>query len=215
MTLVRGGCSSTPNPELIAVQDIVVWDSHPLALGATPTQVYIDGIPQIEKPVVLQKSASAQHPPIVPSFEAETESTLAYTGLPPIDVDTSSSDTVVFRNVSSVWMRYGWDVRKVFSRASVSDEGTVVVRNGAVECYSECDLILYRGRVVEINLDGGSISPALVSTGSSIGLQAIAMEDSTTDGSIVDVLSGKVPSMLNGEVIQAVDGLQFGTRNAL
>ena len=34
---------------------IVIWDSHPLALGATPRQVYIDGIPQLEKPQELNK----------------------------------------------------------------------------------------------------------------------------------------------------------------
>ena len=35
--------------------DIVIWDWHPLALGATPRQVYIDGIPQLEKPQELNK----------------------------------------------------------------------------------------------------------------------------------------------------------------
>ena len=34
---------------------IVIWDSHPLALGATPRQVYIDGIPQLEKSQELNK----------------------------------------------------------------------------------------------------------------------------------------------------------------
>ena len=193
----------------------MVWDSHPLALGATPKQVYIDGIPQIEKPVILEKPGSAQYPPIVPSFEAETEATLAHTGLPPIDVDQSTSDTIIFRNVSSVWIRYGWDIRKVFGRTSGSDEGTVVVRNGSLDCYNECDLTLYGGHIMEVDLAGGSISPALVSMGASIGLQVIPSEPSTSDGSVNDALSGSIPSLLEGEVIQAVDGLQFGTRDAL
>ena len=193
----------------------MVWDSHPLALGATPKQVYIDGIPQFETPFILEKPASAQYPPIVPSFDAEMEATLVHAGMPSIGVDTSTSDTIIFRNVTSVWMRYGWDVRKVFSRTSPSDEGVAIVRNGTIECYSKCDITLYRGHVMEVNLAGGSISPALVSIGSSVGLQVIASEPSTSDGSVIDSLSGKVPSLLDGEVIQAVDGLQFGTRDAL
>lgn len=30
--------------------DVVLWDSHPLRLGATPTHVYIDGISQLAEP---------------------------------------------------------------------------------------------------------------------------------------------------------------------
>ena len=30
--------------------DIVIWESYPLALGVTPRQVYIDGIPQLDHP---------------------------------------------------------------------------------------------------------------------------------------------------------------------
>ena len=33
--------------------DIVIWDSHPLALEATPRQIYIDGIHQLENPQEL------------------------------------------------------------------------------------------------------------------------------------------------------------------
>ena len=40
--------------------DIVIWDSHPLALGATPRQVYIDGIPQLENPQELTKLSKFQ-----------------------------------------------------------------------------------------------------------------------------------------------------------
>src|ERR1700734_3270270 len=47
--------------------DIVLWDSHPLALGAAPIQVFIDGIglfdaKAVEKKV-LQKAEIRQAPP--------------------------------------------------------------------------------------------------------------------------------------------------------
>ena len=36
--------------------DVVVWQSHPLSIGAAPAQVYIDGIPQIDSPVLRSRS---------------------------------------------------------------------------------------------------------------------------------------------------------------
>ena len=47
--------------------DFIIWDSHPLALGATPRQVYIDGIPQLEKPQELNKPSKFQTLPKTPT----------------------------------------------------------------------------------------------------------------------------------------------------
>ncbi|KAF8750742.1 Carbohydrate esterase family 9 protein [Rhizoctonia solani] len=54
--------------------DIVIWDSHPLSLGATPQQVYIDGSPQLDEPFVL--------------------------GLPEL-LGSRNPDTIIFKNVGS------------------------------------------------------------------------------------------------------------------
>ena len=70
--------------------DIVLWDSHPLALGATPQQVWIDGIAQLghaspvpppSAPPVLvgppkQGPAFAEAPP-VPTWDAERAEAVA------------------------------------------------------------------------------------------------------------------------------------------
>lgn len=39
--------------------DVVVWDSDPLSVGATPVQVWIDGTSQFESPVELSKQDEA------------------------------------------------------------------------------------------------------------------------------------------------------------
>lgn len=59
-------------------------------------------------------------------------------------------------------------------------------------------------------------SPALVSFGSPLGLQEISGEPSTYDGVVFDAF-GEVPAIIGGDqsVIRAVDGLQYGTRDAL
>ena len=53
--------------------DLVVWDSHPLALGATPKQVYIDGIPQLKNAYNVEKSRAFQVTPQVPNYDQEAE----------------------------------------------------------------------------------------------------------------------------------------------
>ena len=53
--------------------DVVLWDSHPLRLGATPRQVWIDGVIQLgadEKGVVVGKGKNGsewQDVPAVPN----------------------------------------------------------------------------------------------------------------------------------------------------
>jgi imidazolonepropionase-like amidohydrolase len=55
--------------------DIVLWDSHPLSLGATPRQVFIDGIPQLDGTIV-EKSKVLQSAPKTPNFDKEAKLTL-------------------------------------------------------------------------------------------------------------------------------------------
>ncbi|KAG8897875.1 hypothetical protein FRC00_003701, partial [Tulasnella sp. 408] len=83
--------------------DIVVWDSHPLSLGATPSQVYIDGIPQIEKPVKVPKPEALQHPPKAPSWDKEAKDAVKYRGLPPLK--GNKAEEVILYNIKSVWER--------------------------------------------------------------------------------------------------------------
>lgn len=190
--------------------DIVVWDSHPLALGATPSQVFIDGIPQISHPYISKKPASQQHAPKTPNFDREIKETLEYEGLPPLDPQTRSHGAVLFRNVSSFWTRDESGV------SAVQSPGNVLVRGGAIVWSgSDAEVTLDDG-VLTVDLHGGSISPALVSAGSMLGLQEISSEDSTTDGEVFDPLSMNIPSILGEHVLmRAADGLQFGTRDAL
>ncbi|KAL0072430.1 hypothetical protein AAF712_000193 [Marasmius tenuissimus] len=199
--------------------DIVIWDSHPLALGATPAQVYIDGIPQLDNPYVIRKPDSFQQVPKVPNFDKEAREAVKYQGLPPLTPRKSSHQIVVFTNVKSVFTRSGAGIQKTFSSAR-RDLGNVVVQNGKITCYGECvrDHFIEDPHTTIVDLEGGSIFPALVSYGGPLGLEAIKSEPSTNDGEVFDPLGGKpVPSVLGGDsaIVRAVDGLQYGTRDAL
>ncbi|RPD56487.1 composite domain of metallo-dependent hydrolase [Lentinus tigrinus ALCF2SS1-7] len=206
--------------------DIVLWDSHPLALGATPQQVWIDGIPQLSSPHTITKPSAFQHVPKVPNFDDEAKETLEYDGLPPLEPKKSVSSTVVFANVSSVLMRSPESPHGVSEIASAQSDGALfaVVRGGRLVCVdsptSECvqsALSDDEAGVELVDLEGGSISPGLTTVGSPLGLGEIFSEASTQDGTPADSLSSSIPSLAGGSnaLIRAVDGLSFSTRHAL
>jgi hypothetical protein len=190
---------------------VVIWDSHPLTLGATPLQVYIDGIAQLDNPTSKLKAAELQIPPTPPNFDQETKETLAHDGLPPLNIENITSQKIVFTNVSALWLKNGYSVEQVYEDAPLH----VVVKDGRVECAGHCSDSLDSDSMM-IDLRGGSIFPALVATDTQLGLQEIRSESSTNDGSIIDPLSvTEVPDIIRDAVPRAMDGLQFGGRDAL
>ena len=199
---------------------MVIWDSHPLSLGAAPAQVIIDGIPQINPAFPASKPASSQRAPRSPNWDTEAKTTLEYDGLPPLEPQRSTKGLVVFTNVSSVWVQDPKTSSIADLLASTAEIGTVVVNAGRVVCSGAeeaCATYTTATGAVHINLEGGSLQPGLISAGSTIGLQEIAMEASTTDGVAFDGLTADVPALAGGAgyIPRAVDGLQFGSRDAL
>ncbi|KAF5393438.1 hypothetical protein D9757_000630 [Collybiopsis confluens] len=200
--------------------DLVIWDSHPLALGATPIEVFIDGIAQLKSPFKLEKPSAFQKPPRVPNFDKEAQLTLQYDGLPPLN-PIKGKKYVVFTNVTEVFVRESGTVKATFSSTSAAG-GVAVVRNGRLDCIGEqlaClteDYLETKGKPHFVDLKGGSIEPALTSYGAPLGLEHINQEPSTLDGTAFELLSGVFPKIL-GDIIlsRAVDGLLFETRDAL
>lgn len=67
-----------------------------------------------------------------------------------------------------------------------------------------------------VDLLGGSISPGLITYGSSLGLEEIKSEGSTSDGEVFDpTFQPVLPVLGEHTLVRAADGLQFGTRSAL
>ncbi|KAI6021404.1 composite domain of metallo-dependent hydrolase [Pisolithus microcarpus] len=188
-------------------EDLVIWDSHPLAIGATPTQVWIDGISQLQNPHVSAKP-----------FDEEAAAAVKYEGLPPLSTTSPTTNAVVFTNVGSVFSKIGTEVQQVFS-ASSAGLGVAIVKAGELICYGAHTTCLEHNTSNDVewsDLDGGSICPALISYGSPLGLEEIHDEKSTRDGAVLDPLADRIPRVLSGnKVIRAVDGLLFATRDAL
>ncbi|KAG7093103.1 hypothetical protein E1B28_009389 [Marasmius oreades] len=205
--------------------DLVIWDSHPLALGATPIQVYVDGIPQLPHTptAVHPNSQKGQTAPQTPQFEEEAREAVKADGLPSLDAKEVTG-TVVFYRVKSLYLRIHGRIFDIFQHPEaekVNNEGKVLVRNGEVICVAGVDLISTTGVKTcdssdldhvavdaGIDLEGGSVAPGLSSYGVPLGLQHIAGEISTGDGRVDSKIAGQ-------DIVRAVDGLQFRTRDAL
>ncbi|KAF9227427.1 composite domain of metallo-dependent hydrolase [Gyrodon lividus] len=198
--------------------DLVVWDSHPLAIGATPVHVFVDGISQLPFAHVALKPSSHQKAPKVPNFDKEAAAVVQYDGLPPLQPFKKVRDRVLFANVTTLFSRDGDDITAI-SLDGTTGRGVVLVENGAIQCVGTeqaCVVPPQHGLEI-IDLKGGSISPGLVSFGAPLGTTEILSEDSTNDGDVPDPFAIRIPSILGGDqtLIRAVDGLQFGGRDAL
>ncbi|KAF8844379.1 composite domain of metallo-dependent hydrolase [Paxillus ammoniavirescens] len=198
--------------------DLVVWDSHPLAIGATPIHVFIDGISQLPSARVALKPSTHQKVPKVPNFDKEAKAVLQYDGLPPLQPSKKVGGRVLFANVTTLFSRDGDDITEM-SFDDTTRRGVVLVENGAIQCVGteqSCAVPSQHGLEI-VDLKGGSISPGLVSFGAPLGTAEILSEDSTNDGNVLDPFTSPFPSILGSDrtLIRAVDGLQFGGRDAL
>ena len=201
--------------------DVVLWDSHPLALGATPRQVFIDGIAQLVHPRILPGSIPPSKAPQTPDFEEEAKEAVEYDGLPPLWPKKATSQAILFTNFTNIWIRKGNKVHSVFDDLTTptdrAERGVVGVKAGSIICVTAKECKQFESLIERIvDLEGGAIQPGLVTYGSDLGLQEIAAEKSTVDGPVLDPLTHSIPKVLGKEaLIRAADGLQYQTRNSL
>lgn len=146
--------------------DIVVWDSDPLSIGATPAQVWIDGTAQYDNPVVLDKKPSR------PILEKHASVDVVET---PIDVPD-----MVFTGITNVWI-------PGFEESAGTDGKTlnVAVNDGTITCVGTCASELAaassrKGKVVAVH--DGHLTHTFTAVSGGLGIQEIAGESSTGNG---------------------------------
>ncbi|WYZ44866.1 hypothetical protein EsH8_VIII_000182 [Colletotrichum jinshuiense] len=147
--------------------DIVVWDSDPLSVGATPVQVWIDGTAQYEQPVELNKTFEGT---IVPD-----ESLANVPGEPKI-----VKGDIVFTGVSKI-------LHSVEVEGFAADGIThnVAISNGKIVCVGTCANELARtlsSKDAVVHLKDGYLTPSFTAFGSTIGLNAVDSERDTDNG---------------------------------
>lgn len=143
--------------------DVVLWDSDPLSVGATPVQVWIDGQAQFEKPVELEKPDAKP----ITAFDGDDFEMLAE--------EPARVEDVIFSGVTRVLLP-GLE-------QTLSEPGYVVVKGGNITCIGSCsEAINTHTSTRKVHLRDGHVVPPATAFGSFLGIEEISAESSTNDG---------------------------------
>lgn len=177
--------------------DIVVWDSDPLSVGATPVQVWIDGTAQYDDPFELHKPPS---PPMVPDPSLLNATTSGE--------ETDRLEDVIFSGVTKSFLD-----ESESESPRVAPPGAplnVVVSGGRVACVGACGTEMRAAAAAgatTVRLRDGHLTPALTAFGATLGLNDIDAEASTDDGDNSKVFSRAADGL-------ALDGKKLGVAHA-
>ncbi|GAA5942389.1 uncharacterized protein JCM15063_006228 [Sporobolomyces koalae] len=213
--------------------DVVLWSSHPLSLGATPSQVIIDGIPQLEHPergaidLPKQDELTRRNGP--------RSATVPRSKQFPLEEQDDGFDfedrakrgkqwveTVKFVRVKEVLVKRGSieEGRNVVDLVDGIDSLVqVVVKNGKIECVAiDCPDVASSTSTKIVDLDGGSLLPSFYAYGPALGLSDITSEKSTLDAKVFDPLTHGELSRSQQDwsrrlSVRAIDGLSFGGKH--
>lgn len=165
-----------------------------MQIGATPSKVWIDGIAQIPVPLKTgeknnkvtvgkgKEDSDWKRVPGVPNWDEERRKAVEWEGLPPLE-GKLITDRVVFTNVAEIWTK-GPDgvVETMF--ASQDATGVVLVENGKITCAGasvSCTPPGAKSDYTYMDLEGGSISPGIMSFGSLLGVEGLSCSLSASD----------------------------------
>ncbi|KAF9872160.1 hypothetical protein CkaCkLH20_10497 [Colletotrichum karsti] len=188
--------------------DLVVWDSHPLQVGATTIQVFVDGreVLDADDSVAKLETSAAPSDLAVPSSKLSItqEEQAAVCGKA-----TQPGTKIVFSGIKQVLLENS----PLDDEHGEGNDGLVMVMdNGEIVCLdiaSKCVSSHNEDTTFEINFKNGYVTPGLVAFGNNIGILDISSEPSTGDGS-----PGRKGSALNEQkdLHYAKYGVHFGGR---
>ncbi|SPO41311.1 uncharacterized protein PSFLO_06793 [Pseudozyma flocculosa] len=197
--------------------DLVIWNNHPLAIGATPAEVVVDGIPQLGRDAHVPAPffpedaerrgrkaappapASANYTEAIERVKASTEAILTYQTDPFPTAREAVAGCTVLRNVSKVYSKAkaGQDGASRYTSIQAVDLGSgggvVVVEGGKVTCQGHGDdcASACASPASELDIRGGVVTPGLTSYGADLGLTDIISQSEASDGSTFDPLESK------------------------
>lgn len=159
--------------------DLVVWDSHPLSVGATALNVFIDGKDILDAKKTKESLAN------VASGDPQELKT-------PLMRPTLAAD--VREKVCNEIEKNGAKITITGILRSYLDPGsestaksgslTMIVDNGKIICFDSEDQCAASADSATISLKNGHVLPGLTAVSDSLGLQEIASDSSTGDGKV-------------------------------
>ena len=160
--------------------DIVVWDSHPLSVGATPSQVYIDGratldlakVKESSSKVILERKQNQGNPKMRTTVADEVKKKICSR------METAQGK-VVITGITKSYLKYPKGLTSAEKDlAMVLDGGKVICFDSSQNCLSSAE-----GGTI-MSLKNGHVLPGLTAVTGGLGMSEIGAEESTGDGRI-------------------------------
>jgi imidazolonepropionase-like amidohydrolase len=161
--------------------DIVIWNSHPLSVGATPLQVYIDG-----KSTLDPKMVAETLPQVKEASQKQVEK-LKMRTLPEAAIKedicrafrANAGETVTIMGIKKSFL--DWPTSKLSSE----DNLAMVLEDGKLVCLGSQDTcVSSNSQSAIIKLENGHILPGLTALSSVLGLAEITGVEETKDGTV-------------------------------
>ncbi|KAK8034743.1 carbohydrate esterase family 9 [Apiospora rasikravindrae] len=174
--------------------DIVVWDSHPLSIGATPQQVFIDGVATLKSEDVEKATGSSMEAHVAPSASVDApRMRMRKSEVEAKDFCTSAktgSRSFVIQGIRKSFLDNYPQLSKSVSPSGKSGNLTLVIDKGQLSCldtYDTCKTAVAsvasaNGRPMHVQLQNGYLLPGLTALTDQIGLKEIATQASTGNG---------------------------------
>lgn len=164
--------------------DLIVWDNHPLILGAKAKEVLVDGIPifNFTKISGKDKYEVPKQRKVTAPERCPTQRTFIILGL----VNRISDDLVDQSKISKICDSEDGQYVAVIA------ENELICLGGSEFCQVE-----NYENTPNVQLNGGYILPAITGLSQSIGLQEMPNESDTSDGIIPDAI-GDIPHSVYG-----------------
>lgn len=198
--------------------DIVVWDSHPLSIGATPRQVFIDGVATLDPAkveagsvhVVVAQGVGAGKPAMRATMAPEEREELCSGSRDRGRGFVISGITTSFLDEFPELLAAGDGA----AHPARGDNLTMVIADGKVACLgagADCLAAATElrggrdgGNVTSIQLQNGHLSRGLIAVTSSLGIAEISTNPVTGDGIVKAAAAG------SAEVDHAKYGVSLG-----
>lgn len=156
--------------------DIAVWDSHPLTIGATATQVYIDGKAVLNDTAVAHSLSRTEHDPQPQEPRARPRASES-TKQDLCDKAEAGDKKLVFTGIKRNFLE---------SHLEGDQNLTLTLAKGKIQCFGtheQCIASADGAHIIE--LENGYVLPGLIAVSQTLGLVEITGEPSTSDG-VVD-----------------------------
>ena len=157
--------------------DLVMWDSHPLSIGATPVEVYIDGRATINNAVYLADSQHFTAASIAPPMKKEV--------LPEEKQKICNPAMNLQRLVLTGISKSFANTIGIKHTADNDSKMTLILESGKVACFGASGECVHNAATdTVIALEDGHVLPGLTAVTGNMGLLEIPSEESLMDGEI-------------------------------